>query len=237
MPTALPAATAFTDAAVTEGAFKTATTNMRAAFYELLGDNSTGQILAPAGAVGAPGIAIAGDPDSGIYRIGANNLGIAVNGAKVLDIGTSGLGIVGGLTGTVTNDSAAAGKVGEVMRNTLGVGTNLVTTAVYQNVASLNLTAGDWDVTGVVTFALNGATVTNGAIALSAYSANTVTDHVYGDNVADIPPPTATTASTGCLANWRVSLAAPATIYLKASGTYSAGNPQIGGRISARRVR
>lgn len=54
--------------------------------------------LSADGSVGAPAISFAADPDSGFYRIGANNFGAAVNGAKVLDIGVDGLGVTGGLT-------------------------------------------------------------------------------------------------------------------------------------------
>jgi len=38
------------------------------------------------GTVAAPGIAFGADPDSGLYRIGANNIGIATNGTLALDI-------------------------------------------------------------------------------------------------------------------------------------------------------
>ena len=55
----------------------------------------TGVVLAANGAVGAPGLSFASDTDCGLYRIGANNVGLAVNGAKVLDVGTTGLGVVG----------------------------------------------------------------------------------------------------------------------------------------------
>jgi hypothetical protein len=58
------------------------------------------QISYPAGTVAAPSFAFTGDLDTGIYRIGANNLGVAVNGAKVLDVGTAGLGVTGTLTPT-----------------------------------------------------------------------------------------------------------------------------------------
>lgn len=54
----------------------------------------------PAGTVSLPGIAFSVDPDSGIYRIGVNNIGVAVNGAKVLDIATTGLSVTGGLSAT-----------------------------------------------------------------------------------------------------------------------------------------
>jgi hypothetical protein len=58
------------------------------------------------GTASAPSISFANDTDTGIYRIGANNLGIAANGAKVLDVSTSGLGVTGTLsvssTATIT---------------------------------------------------------------------------------------------------------------------------------------
>lgn len=49
----------------------------------------------PNGTVAAPGLAFASDLDSGIYRIGANNLGIAVNGAVVQDVRTVGVYVTG----------------------------------------------------------------------------------------------------------------------------------------------
>lgn len=63
------------------------------------------------GAVGAPAITPVSDPDTGIYVIGANNLGIAANGAKVLDIGTGGLGVTGAISAS-TNVTAGDGAVG-----------------------------------------------------------------------------------------------------------------------------
>lgn len=48
-----------------------------------------------AGAVAAPGLYLATDSNTGLYQIGADNLGVACNGSKVLDIGTGGLGVVG----------------------------------------------------------------------------------------------------------------------------------------------
>lgn len=61
------------------------------------------------GAVGTPGLNFTSDPDSGMYRIGANNLGVAVNGAKVLDVATTGLGVTGAVaaTGGVSGTSGA----------------------------------------------------------------------------------------------------------------------------------
>src|SRR5690606_34369645 len=41
------------------------------------------------GTVSAPSIAFNNDADTGIYRIGDNNLGLAVNGTKAVDIDTT----------------------------------------------------------------------------------------------------------------------------------------------------
>ena len=50
--------------------------------------NADGTVLLPA-------YTFASDLNSGIYRIGADNIGVAVNGAKVLDVSTSGLDVIG----------------------------------------------------------------------------------------------------------------------------------------------
>lgn len=58
----------------------------------------TGALKAASGTVALPGLAFGADTDSGLYRIGANNIGVAANGAKVLDIATTGLDVVGAIT-------------------------------------------------------------------------------------------------------------------------------------------
>jgi len=55
----------------------------------------TGSVHAAAGSVGNPSVAFSADQDTGLFNIGANNLGVAIGGAKVLDIATTGLGITG----------------------------------------------------------------------------------------------------------------------------------------------
>lgn len=75
----------------------------------------TGTVLSSDGAVSAPAYSFTSDPDTGLYRIGANNIGIAANGAKVLDIATTGLGVTGTLTSSgalsVTDSTAAVSTV------------------------------------------------------------------------------------------------------------------------------
>ena len=71
-----------------------------------------GTVDTAAGTVALPAITLAADLDSGLYQIGANNLGVAVAGAKVLDISAVGLGIVGDVSvSTKTPASAAAAGV------------------------------------------------------------------------------------------------------------------------------
>ncbi len=43
------------------------------------------------GAVGSPGLYLGSDTSTGFYRIGANNIGVAVSGSKVLDISSTGI--------------------------------------------------------------------------------------------------------------------------------------------------
>lgn len=47
----------------------------------------------PSGTVAAPSISFTGDLDTGIYRIGANNFGVACNGAITCDFKTTGINL------------------------------------------------------------------------------------------------------------------------------------------------
>jgi microcystin-dependent protein len=70
----------------------------------------TGQFKSATGTVGAPGIVFSGDLDAGWYRIGADNWGLALAGANVVNAATTGVTITGDLTvsGTITGTSAAS---------------------------------------------------------------------------------------------------------------------------------
>lgn len=87
-----------------------------AASWSLTGEYAT-KFLAGDGTVALPSLGFASDPDSGWYYIGANNIGAAVNGAKVLDVSTTGLGVTGSVTSSgallpSANDGAAVGASG-----------------------------------------------------------------------------------------------------------------------------
>ena len=61
-----------------------------------------GSVHGANGAVGNPSFAFASDQNTGLYRIGTNNIGVAANGSKVLDIATTGLTVTGAVTATTT---------------------------------------------------------------------------------------------------------------------------------------
>lgn len=73
--------------------------------------NVGGGISLPDGSVATPALNFTSDTDVGLYHIGANHAGFGINGAKVLDLSTAGLGITGttissGLTTTAGVNSS-----------------------------------------------------------------------------------------------------------------------------------
>jgi hypothetical protein len=133
----------------------------------------TGQFKAANGTVSAPSITFGSDLDSGLYRIGANNVGLGVNGAKVLDVSTTGLGVTG--AGSFTTTLASTGN--------FAVNTDKFTVVA----ASGNTTvAGTLTSTGNATF--NGTLALSGTATLqSAVQVNsniTATGFISGATVA-----------------------------------------------------
>lgn len=155
------------------------------------------------------------------------------------------------IKGTVTNDDAAAGYIGEYVYSTIAVGAiSPAGSGTWTNITSITLSAGDWDVTGFASSSLNSATVSSYFYgAVSAYSGITTTDHVDGDNRSSCQSPTSTYNVNLPIPNVRVTsdgtnlkiagftVNSTQTIYLKAVISYSAGTPKFHGRLSARRVR
>ncbi|TXH09502.1 MAG: hypothetical protein E6R04_08005 [Spirochaetes bacterium] len=70
---------------------------------------------APDGTVSAPGISFTSDPDCGFYRIGANNIGLSLNGTKVIDFATT------VTTFSLTTAGSAVGTAAVVFLGGIGV--------------------------------------------------------------------------------------------------------------------
>jgi hypothetical protein len=147
------------------------------------------------------------------------------------------------LQGTNTNDSAAAGDVGEYTSSAIALGSAVaLTTATPANITSISLTAGDWDVFGQIGFDAAGTTDWTASIGSTSRTSATLSSPAdptqgytslaqgaaspatSGDNVITVSPA-------------RMSLNATTTVYLVARANFTAGTMGGYGFISARRVR
>ena len=147
--------------------------------------------------------------------------------------------IPGQRTGTSTNDSAAAGKVGEYIESVTTF-TNAGASTVFSDLTSISLTAGDWDVTMVFEGNRNGATWSDSNAFIGTIAGNDGSQRVGGSNLVELSfANSSTTPNTtmGTIAGYRMSLSSTTTVYFKVQFVYSAGTPQARGRLSARRIR
>lgn len=147
----------------------------------------------------------------------------------------------GQLPGTITNNNASAGNVGEYIETIVTSASPVaLTTATAANMGSVSLTAGDWDVTFVDEFGGNGATVVQSLVAsVSLNSANLdnangrASTGQYGTTIFG----SATGFVTQVVPSVRISLSATTTVYGVCYATFTINTANCWGRISARRLR
>lgn len=145
----------------------------------------------------------------------------------------------GNLPATATNDSAAAGNLGEILEGDLAVGSaTSLTSNTAKTVASVALTAGDWDVWFHCFFRFPATTSTTRLIA-NVSSLNNSLDAAVGaytdDNYSAGYVPVGDVFRLA--GPRRVSLAAGATYYGVAFAGFSLSTLTVYGKIRARRVR
>lgn len=136
-----------------------------------------------------------------------------------------------GIVGTTTNDSANAGSVGEYITAS-GTGVSL-TSGANNTVASISLTAGDWDVWGNVEFTQTGGasstalvdSISVGSAAIGSAPNRGVSQFTTSLPQTLVPP------------MQRVSISTTTSVYLMAVPTFSGGTMTATGFIAARRVR
>lgn len=142
-----------------------------------------------------------------------------------------------GINGVTDASVAGAGKVGEYLE-ALASNVSLVGSNTFLNLTSLTLTAGDWDVTGIVGFAPNGATATGADMGISTSATPaTFADKVFGTNWLEGSFSNTAYGPSVTIGAYRVNVSTSTTYYLKASATFTAGTPKGYGRLSARRIR
>lgn len=142
--------------------------------------------------------------------------------------------------GTVTNNDAAAGSVGEYVS---AVGTlSSVTISTAANMTSISLTAGDWDVSWLVQSVANNAStnvvsITGSVSTTSATHSFTVGDYanMWFGSAGTVPGSGNALIVPGIPK--RFSLASTTTIYLIGSCNFTVSTNQMNGFIRARRVR
>lgn len=162
---------------------------------------------------------------------GDANQSLVINGA-----GTGGVII----EGTGTNDSAAAGYVGEFITSNIASGSaGSCTTATARNVTSISLTAGDWDVWGNVTW-IPAATTSVSWLRcwISTTSATMPNPDLFSGwaNVAaGVVPNVTGLGQTAPIV--RISVSSTTTVYLSCNQTFGVSTCTSCGTISARRVR
>ena len=102
-----------------------------------------------------------GDADTGIYRIGANNLGIACGDTKIVDIITTGMSIVGtlGVSGAITGN-----LTGNVTGNVTGDVTGNVSGSSGSCTGNSATVTTNANLTGDVTSVGNATSIASGVI-------------------------------------------------------------------------
>ena len=145
------------------------------------------------------------------------------------------------LSGTNTNDSAASGYVGEYIESNIALASAVsLTSGAAANITSISLTAGDWDVTGNVTY--SPAATTNFTLAFNSISETSATQDqttggayiIYRFPAGNVP---VAGFNVGGLGPVRKLFSSTTTVYLVAQATFTVSTMSAFGIIRARRVR
>jgi hypothetical protein len=165
---------------------------------------------------------------------------VAIGGGNINAGGTITAG--GGIVGTTTNNNAAAGNEGEELKTTVASGSAVsLTTATSTNLASVSLTAGDWDVfvtaiyipgaTTSISQLSQGISQTTGTLPTTTTGAG---DYTVFSTAAAVPGTNNISQTVGPV---RVSLAGTTTVYAVCRPTFTLSTLTVYGSIRARRIR
>jgi hypothetical protein len=198
----------------------------------------TGGSITSATSISTSNATISGGAISGVTLSGASITNSPISGAAGSFTTLGATGLINptssiGIKGTATNDSPAAGSIGESASNTTGP--TSATTGTTLNATSVPLTAGNWmvqcsalftpaasTVTSVIFVSVNTVSATNGGLG-----ANTqlVASFVNGQQQTINSP-------------WvNVKLASSGTVYCPSFASFSTSTMTISGAISAVRIR
>lgn len=143
--------------------------------------------------------------------------------------------------GTTTNDDAVAGRVGELITAQVVVGSAVpLTSSTATNITSVSLTAGDWDLTGLIGFApadTTNVTYAEASISNTSATRNTTLGNLIGEGYTASGSVIGTNGLLWPLPLVRRSLAATTTVYLIGYASFSISTLGAYGLLRARRVR
>jgi hypothetical protein len=172
-------------------------------------------------------------------EFGVNKAGTTTSGAgnPPTALTVKGEGCI--IAGTNTNDNASAGIMGEVVSSNILTGSAVaLVSATAKDITTITLTAGDWEVSGVVAFKPAGTTTITQQIAALNTATNTLPtldpatplEQQSGSTVTGV----GSVMGTGTA---RVSLSATTTYRLIAQSTFATSTMAAYGYIYARRMR
>lgn len=185
---------------------------------------------------------VLGTTGTGTVANGIDLSGYTVTGSAFKSAGfsVSGSGqLIAG--GTTTNDNAAAGELGEYVSSDVASGSAVsLTNATPVTVTSISLSAGDWDVNGIINFTGGSTTVINYLVTSLSTTNNTV-DTTNGREIfmpcfGSTPFAYSGTVSV-LIGPARFSLASTTTIYIVAQSGFGTSTNTAYGLLRARRVR
>lgn len=172
---------------------------------------------------------------------GASN---AAGTGNILAMDVTGAGVA--LLGSNSSGDAGAGYVGEILSQTIvAVSAVSLSTGVQANVATITLTAGDWDVTGTIQFAFGSGTT----VAYARASVSTTTGTVSatspsawnsGGSLSDVAGVgTGGAGASAAIPTTRMTIANGATtqIWLVTQSAFSVSTLGAFGLLRARRMR
>lgn len=197
---------------------------------------ATGIATADAQTLGPPGGGSGGSAITALTgdctATGPGSAAIACTKTGGVAFGPAATALVGQIPGTATNDNATAGKVGEYQTATAS-NVSLVS-GTAKTIATVSLTAGDWDCNGQNSF-INSATI---SVVQSGIGQTTNTLPSPGDPSLQTFTGLTTTSNFYELAGTVQELLSGTTnVFLIAESAFTIGTVAVTGTIRCRRIR
>lgn len=148
----------------------------------------------------------------------------------------TGVAVNSGYGGRTDGVAVTAGCIGEILTATAAPAAVSLTTNTSADVTSVSLTAGVWDVTGVINFTPAGTTsITQIGGGVNTTSATLGAQDSYARDVYAAMVPGANVISKA-VPTVRINIAETTTVYLVARATFTVSTLTAGGTIRATRV-